>query len=178
MTRDLDASKVCSRCRVEQAQSEFGKRSPGSRGAGSLGSWCRSCCLEDKKERYKKNRHLLSERAKVARLARSDEERAADAARFRARALKREYNLTVEQWQAMFDAQGGRCGICKTAEGSGGGKRLAVDHDHRCCPGKRSCGECVRGLLCASCNQKIGFYEKYADLVVNWVGPKKETVDA
>ena len=59
--------------------------------------------------------------------------------------------LTTEMVQALLDTQGGLCAICAdelTAP--------HIDHDHSCCPGYRSCGRCVRGLLCASCNHMLG----------------------
>lgn len=34
-----------------------------------------------------------------------------------------------------------------------------IDHDHTCCPGSRSCGNCVRGILCEGCNLQIGQVE-------------------
>ena len=61
--------------------------------------------------------------------------------------LKR-YDITPEQWDAMFARQGGRCAICSTAAPGGVANRLHVDHDH-------DTGE-VRGLLCHSCNKGIG----------------------
>jgi hypothetical protein len=45
------------------------------------------------------------------------------------------------------------CGIC-----SGPGP-LQVDHDHACCPGKYSCGACVRGFLCNNCNNGLGRFK-------------------
>lgn len=61
--------------------------------------------------------------------------------------LKRDYNLTLEQYNQMFVDQNGVCDICK--ENPSKGKQLCVDHDHN--TGK------VRGLLCNNCNFGIGF---------------------
>jgi hypothetical protein len=62
--------------------------------------------------------------------------------------LKSEYNITYDDYKAMYDWQGGRCYICRRAPKK---KRLAIDHDH-------VTGE-VRGLLCADsdrgCNHAI-----------------------
>ncbi len=72
--------------------------------------------------------------------------------------LRRYYGLTPERYDEMLAAQGGVCGICGEPPGD---KPLAVDHDHSCCPGQRSCGECLRGLLCPSCNLKLSLYERF-----------------
>ncbi len=69
------------------------------------------------------------------------------------------FKLTVEQYEAMLEEQGGVCAICERPETNtylGVVRRLAVDHDHTCCPGDKSCGECVRGLLCSACNTALG----------------------
>lgn len=69
------------------------------------------------------------------------------------------FSLTPEQYAAKFLAQGGLCAVCEQPESqfrNGQRKFLAVDHDHRCCPGDSSCGECVRQLLCGGCNNLLG----------------------
>jgi hypothetical protein len=40
-----------------------------------------------------------------------------------------------------------------------------VDHDHKCCAGRRSCGKCVRGLLCSRCNTVLGLLEEDPNLL-------------
>ena len=66
--------------------------------------------------------------------------------------LRLDFNMTVEQYEALLAEQGGGCAIC----GGIDSRRLNVDHDHACCPGRASCGKCVRGLLCINCNLTLG----------------------
>lgn len=40
------------------------------------------------------------------------------------------------------------------------GSDRCIDHDHTCCPGKYSCGRCVRGILCRECNKIEGILRK------------------
>lgn len=69
------------------------------------------------------------------------------------------YNLTRDQYVALLLKQGCVCAICNESPAPSRERRemrWVVDHDHSCCPGQGSCGECVRGLLCSTCNRAIG----------------------
>ncbi|MGW3674655.1 endonuclease VII domain-containing protein [Streptomyces sp. NPDC005166] len=80
----------------------------------------------------------------------------------RAAQLKYTYGLSAEDYAARLLVQGGGCALCgKTPEANG--KDLAVDHEHACCPGTRSCGKCVRGLLCDPCNRGLGCFADSPD---------------
>ena len=61
--------------------------------------------------------------------------------------LKRNYGITLQEHQQMFEEQNGVCAICE-GEGDGKWKKLCVDHDHK--TGK------VRQLLCRNCNMILG----------------------
>src|SRR5208337_1476645 len=63
------------------------------------------------------------------------------------------YGITQEEYDALFAKQNGRCAVCNEILAM-----VHVDHDHQCCAGERSCGECVRGLLCADCNRGLGSF--------------------
>ena len=67
--------------------------------------------------------------------------------------VQRTYAITDDEYQAVYEAQGGVCAICRRANDRY--KHLAVDHDHSCCPGSVSCGKCVRALLCKPCNRDV-----------------------
>lgn len=66
--------------------------------------------------------------------------------------LKRIYSITPEIYDKLLTSQGGVCAICGKPKVN---KNLAIDHDHSCCPGKKSCGKCIRGLLCLLCNRAL-----------------------
>jgi len=73
----------------------------------------------------------------------------------------RQYTLSEEDFEALVDAQEGRCSVCRHLMQGAGPRRMTIDHDHGCCPGRKSCGKCIRGLLCHRCNVMIGFLEGF-----------------
>lgn len=70
------------------------------------------------------------------------------------------YRLPLERYREILERQGGCCAICGVdAPTDIRTDRFHVDHDHACCPGTRSCGKCVRGLLCHGCNTALGNFK-------------------
>ena len=71
--------------------------------------------------------------------------------------LKRNYGITLEEYNTMLENQGGVCAVCGTDDpkgrrsGRGVVKDFYVDHNH-------ITGE-VRGLLCNACNRAIGNFQ-------------------
>ena len=57
------------------------------------------------------------------------------------------YKMTLAEYEVLATKG---CHFCGSLDD------LVVDHDHLCCPGKRSCGSCVRGVLCRTHNVWLG----------------------
>lgn len=74
------------------------------------------------------------------------------------------YGITPERYRSILETQGGGCAICGGEDPTG--RALAVDHDHSCCPEDgRSCGRCIRGILCSPCNQAVGLLADSLDRI-------------
>lgn len=69
----------------------------------------------------------------------------------------RKINATAEDYDRFFLLQQGRCAICSKVPK----RRLDLDHDHET-------GE-LRGLLCWSCNTKLGWFEKWKKQVLRYL---------
>lgn len=75
------------------------------------------------------------------------------------------YGITKQIFDELREKQGYRCVVCKAHEGTLN-RSFAVDHDHSCCPDKqKSCGKCVRGLLCGNCNTALGHFKDSKELL-------------
>ena len=69
--------------------------------------------------------------------------------------LRREYGMSVADYEALLSVQGGRCAICNCPPRAN--CKLNVDHDHQ--TGK------VRGLLCGHCNSGVGYFRDNPELL-------------
>ena len=90
------------------------------------------------------------------------------------------YCLNRNEIQILLENQNYQCANprCRTSIGiwgmrngegrvrSDGVSIACVDHDHQCCATNRSCGKCVRGLLCWHCNIGEGFFSKEPERLI------------
>ncbi len=74
--------------------------------------------------------------------------------KYRSAHLQRAYGITGDEYEALWQTQGGRCAACHRPEKETQEpnfpyyRRLAVDHCHKT--------GIIRGLLCSTCNQTFG----------------------
>lgn len=137
--------KFCSRCKINKNNDNFYTNT--SRKDG-LATYCIECQNEYSRLRYAspdqyKQRKMSEKENKIKRKGSS-----------RKWYLKSTYNLTIDQYNKMLINQSGLCDICEVQITSE--KYFDVDHDHSCCSGYKSCGNCVRGLICFNCNSVLG----------------------
>jgi hypothetical protein len=124
---------------------------------------CKACNAAMAKENQKKHPEKWAEYARRYRANNPDKHRAQAKVykdrypdRVKSTVLKRNFGIDIAQYNAMFEAQAGRCAICDR-HASEFKKSLAVDHCHA--SGK------VRSLLCHHCNTAIGLFQDDAEVL-------------
>jgi hypothetical protein len=153
--------KQCKKCGAFKPLEEY-YRCAGTKD-GHRGD-CKACNLAAKHDRYVANPAPAKARARRWQQANPEQVNAYYRARRlkpevklkeRAGHLMRKYGMTIEQYDAMLEAQGGGCFICGRAPRED--ISLHVDHDH-------STGK-VRGILCFCCNNALADFQEDVQLL-------------
>lgn len=140
---DLPNEKCCSSCKKIQPLTEFYPKK----------NRCRLCLLDYARQWRAANPERVLETQRRNDKKRAGTPRRSNPPHIRRHKLKSRYGLTVEQYEAMFHRQNGRCSVCGALGSLEPGTyqkntRLHVDHNHQ--TGK------VRDLLCGHCNRAEG----------------------
>lgn len=79
--------------------------------------------------------------------------------------LIRRYGISLEQFNSILTSQDNVCKICSRSS-----KRFVVDHDHGCCETRKTCGNCIRGIICENCNRALGLIEDSKIILNKMIG--------
>ena len=145
--------KTCTRCLVEKSEEDFYRHR----------RICKSCKILIESARRSSSSEEERKQRNIKQLAYQKTE-AGKLAGLKAK-MKYRYGITLKQYLQISKSQDDACYLCGEKETVPHHKndtvmRLAVDHDHSCCPGTRSCGLCIRSLLCYNCNRFMGRVDK------------------
>lgn len=106
-------------------------------------SHCKQCAREKSKAYYEAN----TERIKQVNRERAARRRAKHPDYERWLKIKKKYGITKDDYDALWEKQDGRCAICAVDLAT---VKACVDHCHQSSE--------VRGLLCNTCNQGLGYF--------------------
>lgn len=152
-------TKTCKRCGVSKPVNLF-KRD--TRYLDRVSSYCKACHAAASVAWQKANPDKVNT-ARRLRYARKKEQinanrkKAYDPEKARALSIYYRYKMSIAEYNAILMRQGG-CAICHKSPIEDK-RAFHVDHDHNCCSGVKTCGKCVRGILCHSCNVTLAAIE-------------------
>jgi len=142
--------KTCSKCKKEKSLCDFGIDKSTKDG---LNRTCKECVREVKRKYRKTQKGKITEK-KYEQSNRGKEVR-------KGIDLKYKYGITLSQHKQMYINQNGRCLIC---DDSINYMDIVTDHCH--------ITDKIRGLLCRSCNSKLGWFENKKDIILKYIGDK------
>lgn len=114
---------------------------------------CKKCGVLKDENAYE----LYRNTCKICRNERRKEYRTRSGEGLKNYRLKRQYGITIEDYNRMLKDQNGVCFICQKESKNFWGTQPAVDHCHK--TGK------IRGLLCDKCNKGLGQFNDNPELL-------------
>ena len=132
----MNTEKTCPSCETTLPISAFAIYKSGR--VGQPKAYCKPCSVQKHRMRRQQNpEHVLNIERKSK--------------------FKRQYGISLEQYEEMLQNQGHGCAICGAKRPSERTKYFAVDHCHN--TGR------VRGLLCTKCNRGLGLFNDKTDVL-------------
>lgn len=132
--------KHCRKCEADKPLEAFYRHKDTLDGRAG---WCRECLSTKWKVWYQANKEKADIRSK--QWYRENKEKVSQ--KNRDRDLKINFGMTRQDYNRLFQIQGGTCAICKIHQMQVN-KNLRVDHCHET--------NKIRGLLCHNCNVSLG----------------------
>ena len=123
--------KTCTKCNVEKELDLFAKGGY----KGSRKSICKKCHTEYMVRYYADRPAKRAEKTKMN-------------SSFRPNWSK--HGISEEDYKRMLGIHDGKCHSCRERPATD------IDHNHECCTKSKSCGKCIRGILCMQCNTALG----------------------
>jgi hypothetical protein len=165
--------KTCVRCGLSKVLEDFHNDTSK---ADQHSARCKACFKLQQAAYYLEHREVIKARVAAWKQSNRDkvnlahtERYAADPTRYNAKSKKwkkenpekvaasyrlSRYGVSQERYTRFLEIQHNCCRICDVEFSISNVPN--VDHDHACCAGDKSCGNCIRGLLCRGCNHALG----------------------
>jgi hypothetical protein len=133
----IPPSKLCSKCKIVKSFDQFDKNYQKPDG---LRYDCKECRRARRRLNRQQNKQKFLQYEHKPEVKRSNKNSS----------FKRNYGITLEQYELMLEKQNYMCKICQNIEKHKTKINLSVDHCHET--------KEVRGLLCNNCNLAIGLF--------------------
>lgn len=167
--------KMCIKCNINQSLEDFPKSTSSKDGKHS---YCKKCMVRQRMDRYERKLKIMK-MTETHRQCRVCEDLLSFDHYFNKKSPYckkcqaylghirnvRKYGIEPQDYINLLKKQDYRCKTCNRKTE----KRLCIDHDHSCCIGEKSCGNCIRGLLCFECNVALGMIKDNKEVLASMI---------
>ena len=156
-----DDEKICRECKCCLPLDSFNKDKSKEKGVSNQCKECYSVYHIKNRDKINARRVVNRKRDNYRNPNYHKEWYRANKDKVRNKHYMAKYGISLATFEALVESQNGQCKICK-AELSISKRKPHVDHCHK--TGR------LRGILCHTCNTKLGWVEKHFNQVLKYTG--------